>query len=84
MALRVWLADSSEFVLYEARIGPDSVVGFRSGERASRTAISLRDIRALEVQRFHGGKTAAFTLGVGALLAAVYFVILVSSIECPC
>ena len=82
--LRLWLADSSQFVLYDARVGPDSVTGFRSAEHSSRTAIPLRDIRALEVRHLHGVKTVALGLGVGAGIGAVIFIIAVSQIECPC
>ena len=82
--LRVLLADSSQFVLYDARVGLDSVTGFRSAERSSRTAISLGHIRALEVQHLHGVKTVALGLGVAAGIGAVVLLIAVSQIECPC
>ena len=74
--LRIVRQDQSVVELVEARVVGDSIVGL-DGSSLRHAAVATADVLWIGTRRFDAGRTAALTVGVTALLAAItYFAVI--------
>lgn len=86
--VRVTLADSTQRILYSARVVGDSLIGWSapptSGGQANRVALAIADVRNVEVHRMNVAGTVATAfvgaLGVATILLGVFIIVIINAL----
>jgi hypothetical protein len=84
--VRVTKEDGTRVQVWEPRVARDSVIGMKAapGKDTARVAVSLGDIREVEVQKVDALKTAGGVLVVGTVLAGFFALVLFASCDDNC